>query len=157
MNVLVNFIMLLNVMLLSYHSGISENPAAGSFAIFSFWTNIRRSTNLIVYVISVICFHCLPSFPSYFLSLIVIVLIQTNVSALCHWFVFRRVSSPWVSVRHMNQERTSIVFYRWSCLPPLTMYRRVFELQTLGHSTTHVSFQFKPRRPYPRGAAGSAP
>lgn len=157
MNVLVNFVMLLNVMLLSYHNGISENPASGSFTIFYFWTNIQSAINLIVYVISVICFCYLPSSLSYFLWLVVTVQIQTNVLPLCHWFVFRRVSSPCVSVKHMNQERTSIVFYRGSCLPPLTLYRRVFELQTLGHTKTHVSFQVKPRRPYHRGPSGSAP
>lgn len=85
----------------------SENPASGSFIFFLFplkQQTCRAAETSLYHFILAICFHYIPSFISYFLWPVVTVLTQTIVLPLCHWFVFRGVSSLSVSLKHMTRE-----------------------------------------------------
>lgn len=92
---------------------------------------------------------------SYFLWFVVRVLILTAILILLDWIVFGRIFSSGTPMRHMTQEKTSTVYYRKICLPPLARYKGVLELQTPDHSKTHISFQVKSGRWYHRGANNS--
>lgn len=92
--------MLLNVTLLSYHSG--KYLRKSCFRELHLFFLLKQQTcraaqTSLWHLILAICLHYIPSFISYFLWLVVTVLIQTIVLPLCHCFVFIIYSSAPIS------------------------------------------------------------
>lgn len=143
--------MLLNVTLLSYHSGIYlKKSCFRELHLFFFFPlkqqTCRAAETSLYHFILAICFHYIPSFISYFLWPVVTVLTQTIVLPLCHWFVFRGVSSLSVSLKHMTLKNEYCILQMELSAPVSKVQES--ELQMLEHIKTHVLFQVKPGRTY---------
>lgn len=126
----------------------SENSTSESIIFLSYEvTNMQCTANL----------NCIISFQqsafTIFYYLLFSVICSQNTNTDCY-FNFFWLNGIWGDIL---REKTSTVYYRKICLPPLAKYKEVLELQTPEHSKIHISFQVKSGRWCHRGAINSAP